>query len=78
MLRQNDFERLLLSYLYKKDYEDIDPDKEERISLKAMLEFMKTHQKTKLTIDDFMKYIKYFDSTADDESLSVRGGISTE
>ena len=75
ILRQGNLERLLLSYLYKKDYEEIIPIKDERISSSAFLEFMQMHQKTKLSLNEYKILIGYFDPTGDDKSLSVQGII---
>ena len=77
LLRQNDLERLLISYLYKTyNYEEIDPIKDERISTKKFLEFMEAHQKNSLSMDEYKELISYFDETADDQSLSVQGRIA--
>ena len=74
MLRQNDLERLLISYLHKTyNYEEIDPIKTERISAKKFLEFMEEHQKNSLSMNEYRESISYFDETADDQSLSVQG-----
>ena len=75
LLRQSDLERLLLSYLYKKDYAEINPTKDERISSNDALEFMKKHQKTKLSLDEFLLSVGYFDPTVDEKTLSVQGII---
>ena len=73
VLRQNDLECLLLSYLLKKDYGDINPQKRERISAKSFLDFMEMQQKQKLSMEEYRDLIKYFDPTADDFTLSVQG-----
>ena len=73
ILRQNDLECLLLSYLLNKDYEDINPQKRERISAKSFLDFMEKQQKQKLSVEEYRELIKYFDPTADDFTLSVQG-----
>ena len=49
--------------------------KEERISSNDLLEFMQTHQKTKLSLEELSFHMRYFDPTADEKSLSVQGII---
>ena len=56
-----------------KDYEDINPQKRERISAKSFLDFMEKQQKQKLSMEEYRELIKYFDPTADDFTLSVQG-----
>ena len=77
LLRQNDLEQIILSYLddqtYKPSCTNIDEIKDDRISTTKLFEFMETNQKAKLSMSDYKQTIFYFDESANEQSLSVRG-----
>ena len=77
LLRHNDLEQVLLSYLNNQSSEpsttNVDAIKDDRISITKFFEFMESNQKAKLSITDYKQTILYFDETADEESLSVQG-----
>ena len=77
LLRQNDLEQIILSYLddqtYKPSCTNIDEIKDDRISTTKLFEFMESNQKNKISMSDYKKTIFYFDETADEQSLSVQG-----
>ena len=77
LLRQNDLEQIILSYLddqtYKPSSKNIDEIKDDRISTKKLFEFMESNQKVKLSMSDYKQTIFYFDETANEQSLSVQG-----
>ena len=77
LLRQNDLEQIILSYLddqtYKPSCTNIDEIKDDRISTTKLFEFMETNQKAKLSMSDYKQTIFYFDESAKEQSLSVRG-----
>ena len=77
LLRQNDLEQVLLSYLDNEAFElsgkCINEIKDERISIRKFFEFMAATQKEKLSASDYIRTISYFDETADDQSQSIQG-----
>ena len=77
MIKQDEVVQLLLDYFTstKENEIHLGVSDDPRIPHEDVLEFMRTQQKSKLSLEEYKHHLLYFDQTLDDTSISLQGII---